>query len=320
MDGRTVAILGTRYTDFSVEKEVLGPLGVSLVDGPGGDDDAIAGVAGEADVLMLGSPPRITAATLARLSCRGIVRYGVGVEKIDLDAARAAGIWVARVADYGTEAVSIHSVALALAGFRRLLEADGATRAGGWGIGDLRPLSLPSASTAGVVGYGRIGRTVAAHLRALGFRVLAHDPLVEIDDAEAVPLEEVLRSSDVVSLHAPGHADGTPLLGAAELGLMREGSVLVNTARGALIDAEALVDGLRAGRPRVACLDVFPAEPPDASLFAEVAGRVIMTPHMAWYTEESELDMRRKAAEEARRLLQGERPRDVVVDPTEVTA
>ena len=102
---------------------------------------------------------------------------------------------------------------------------------------------------------------------------------------------------------------------------MREGSVLVNTARGTLIDAARARRRRSApGGPRVAALDVFASEPPDASLFADVAGRVIMTPHMAWYTEESERDLRVKAAEEARRLLEGERPRDVVVDPEEVTA
>lgn len=315
-----MAILGTRYADFAIEAEVLEPLGATIVSGPGADADEIVAVAGGADVLLLGSAPRIDAAVLGRLSCRGIVRYGVGVEKVDLDAARAAGVWVARVSDYGTEAVALHAVALALAGVRRLVEADRATRAGGWGIAELRPLHAPSAQTAGVVGYGRIGRAVASHLRALGFRVLAHDPLVEIDgEVEAVAeLRDLLRRCDVVSLHVPGLPDGSPLLGAGELALLPEGSVLVNTARGTLVDTAALVAGLAAGRPRVAALDVFAAEPLDPSAFAAVAERVIMTPHMAWYTEESERDLRRKAAEEARRLLLGERPRDVVVDPEEV--
>lgn len=317
MSGRTVAILGTRYTDFEIEAEVLAPLGATIVSGAGADADGIAGVAAAAEVLLLGSAPRIDAPVLRRLSCRGIVRYGVGVERIDLDAARAAGVWVARVADYGTEAVALHAVALALAGARRLVEVDRTTRAGEWGFAALRPLHAPSTQTAAVVGYGRIGRAVAAHLRALGFHVLAHDPLVEIgDEVEAVAgLPDLLRRADVLSLHVPGLPDGAPLLAAAELALLPEGSVLVNTARGTLVDTGALVAGLAAGRPRVAALDVYESEPLDPSVFAGVAGRVIMTPHMAWYTEESERDLRRKAAEEARRLLLGERPRDIVVDP-----
>ena len=319
---KTVAILGTRYPDFSLEETVFASLDVRIVSGPGASSDEIVATAGDAEVIVAGSGPRFDAATLARLRCTGIVRSGVGVETVDLDAARRAGIWVARVADYGTEAVALHAVALALAGVRRLVEADRATRGGGWGIAELRPLRAPSAQTAGVVGYGRIGRAVAGHLRALGFRVLAHDPLVEIgDEVESVAeLPDLLCRCDVVSLHVPGLPDGSPALGAAELALLPEGAVLVNTARGTLVDTPALVEGLRAGRPRVAALDVFEGEPLDPSVFAEVAGRVIMTPHMAWYTEESERDLRVKAAEEAGRLLRGERPRDVVVDPEEVRA
>lgn len=314
---QTVAILGTRYADFSVEEEVLGPLDVRIVAGPGASADEIAAVAADADVILAGSRPRFDAATIARLRCRGIVRAGVGVETIDLAAARGAGIWVARVADYGTEAVALHAVTLALAGIRRLVEADRRVRAGAWGVAELRPLHLPSALVAGVVGFGRIGRRVAELLRGLGFDVAAHDPFapVELEGVRDLPLEALLAGADVVSLHAPPPEDGSFLVGAAELASMRPGSVLVNTARGALVDQPALVAGLAQGRPGTAALDVFAAEPLDPSVFAEVAERVILTPHMAWYTEESERDLRVKAAEEARRLLEGERPRDVVVEP-----
>jgi len=314
---KTVAILGTRYRDFSVEEEILAPLGVRIVSGPGASSDEIAGLAGDADVILAGSGPRFDAPTIARLSCRGIVRNGVGVETVDLEAARAAGIWVARVADYGTEAVALHATTLALAGVRRLLEADRRVRAGGWGFAELRPLHLPSALVAGVVGFGRIGRRVAELLGGLGFETVAFDPVAPVDapGVRALPFHELLARADVVSLHAPPPEDGSFLVGAAELAAMRPGSVLVNTARGALVDERALVAALAQGRPGTAALDVYAAEPADASAFAEVAEHVILTPHMAWYTEESEHDLRVKAAQEARRLLEGERPRDVVVAP-----
>jgi D-3-phosphoglycerate dehydrogenase / 2-oxoglutarate reductase len=313
----TVAILGTRYRDFALEEAELGPH-VRLVAGAGATSDGIAEVAGDADVILAGSGPRFDAATLGRLRCRGIVRSGVGVETIDLDAARAAGMWVARVADYGTEAVALHTVTLALAGVRRLLQADRRTRAGEWGFGELRPLHLPSALLAGVVGFGRIGRRVAGLLAGLGFSVIAYDPFSPIEPSgvkKAASLEELLLVSDVVTLHAPPPADGSYLLGAPELASMREGAVLVNTARGSLVDPAALVEALAQGRPGTAALDVFHREPADPSAYAAVAERMILTPHMAWYTEESECDLRVKAAQEARRLLAGERPRDVVVDP-----
>lgn len=313
----TVAILGTRYQDFSIEEGVLAPLDVRIVSGAGATSDEIAELAGDAAVILAGSGPRFDAATIARLACRGIVRNGVGVETVDLAAARAAGIWVARVADYGTEAVAFHAVTLALAGLRRLAEADRRVRAGAWGFADLRPLHLPTALTAGVVGFGRIGRSVAELLSGLGLTVLAHDPLASVDatGVAGVPFGDLLARADVVSLHAPAPDDGSFLVGAAELASMRPGSVLVNTSRGALVDEAALVDALAQGRPRTAALDVFASEPLDVSIFAPVAEHVILTPHMAWYTEESERDLRVKAAHEARRLLTGERPRDVVVDP-----
>jgi D-3-phosphoglycerate dehydrogenase len=322
VDGRVVAIVGTRYEDFGIEEAVLGPAGCTVVSGPGASADELVEVAGAADVIVAGSAPRFDAATIGRLRCRGIVRSGVGVETIDLDAAAAAGMWVARVADYGTDAVSLHAVTLALAGIRGVVAADRRVRSGAWGFAPLRPLHLPGELQAGVVGFGRIGRRTAELLHGLGFRVVAHDPLAPVD-APAIAdasLEELLATSDVVSLHAPAPADGSTLIGAAELATMKEHSVLVNTARGALVDQDALVAALQRGRPATAALDVFASEPVDASIFAEVAEHVILTPHMAWYTEESERDLREKAAREALRLLDGERPHDVVVEPGTVPA
>jgi glycerate dehydrogenase len=178
------------------------------------------------------------------------------------------------------------------------------------------PLVELDGLTFGVVGYGRIGRQAGSYLRGLGFTVCAHDEYVDVppeDGVAAVPLEKLLETSDVVTLHAPGDPSGRPLLGAAELGRMKPGSVLVNTARGSLIDLPALREALAAGRPAYAALDVYPSEPVEAAVFAPVADRVLLTPHMAWYTEESEADMRRKAAEEAARLLRGEPLREPVV-------
>lgn len=319
---KKVAILGTRYTDFSVEEEVLAPLGVRIVSGGGASSDEVAEVAGDADVILAGSGPRFDAATIARLRCVGIVRSGVGVETVDLEAARAAGKWVARVADYGTEAVAFHAVTLALAGVRRLVEADRRVRSGEWGFAPLRPLHLPSALVAGIVGFGRIGRRAAELLVGLGFEVVAHDPMSPVDapGVRDIALDALFSVSDVVTLHAPAPADGSFLVGPAELASMRPGSVLVNTSRGALVDEDALIAALATGRPGTAALDVYVAEPPGEERFAAVADRVILTPHMAWYTEESEHDLRVKAAQEARRLLEGERPRDVVVEPEGASA
>jgi D-3-phosphoglycerate dehydrogenase len=314
----TVAILGTRYPDFRIEESILGPRGASLVAGDGGTGDAIAAQASGATVVIAGSGPRFDAATIARLTCVGIVRCGVGVETVDVEAAARAGMWVANVPDYGTDTVALHSVTLMLAALRRLPQADDIVKSHRWGFAELRPLHAPEALTVGIVGFGRIGRRVAAMLRPFGFNLVAFDPHVDAagvrPEVRAVGFDELISISDVVTLHSPGNPNGPALLGPAEIGGMKPGSILVNTARGSLIDPDALEAGLLAGAPVFAALDVFPEEPPGRS-YERLGDRVLLTPHMAWYTEESELDLRAKAAHEALRIIRGQAPLNVVARP-----
>jgi D-3-phosphoglycerate dehydrogenase len=222
------------------------------------------------------------------------------------------------------EAVAVHTVTLVLASLRRLTTADRQLKEGSWGVGGLRPLHLPSSLTAGIVGFGRIGRRVGALLAGLGFEaLLVTDPEIEESEVTAVlgaipsrlvALDDLLARSDVVTLHVPPAEKGY-LLGADEMKTMKPGSVLVNTARGALVDTGALVVALAENRPGFAALDVFEHEPPDVSVFRPVTDRLILTPHMSWYTEETELALRRQAAAEARRLLSSEPPLHPVVTP-----
>jgi D-3-phosphoglycerate dehydrogenase / 2-oxoglutarate reductase len=314
----TVAILGTRYGDFSIEERAFAGRGVRLRSGEGASADGIVAEAGDAEVILAGGSPQFDAAVIERLTCRAIVRYGVGVDSVDLDAATRAGMWVSYVPDYGTDAVALHTVSLLLASLRGLIAADALVKSGGWGLKELRPLHLPQALTVGIVGLGRIGRRVAELLNPFAFKLLGYDVAVDAA-ALGLPLgpasfESLLRTSDVVTLHVPGPSDGRPLLGATELGWLKENSLLVNTARGSLIELDALKRGLREGRPARAALDVFAPEPPGGA-FEGVSERVILTPHMAWYTEESERDLREKAAQEALRILDKRPPLHVAARP-----
>ncbi len=314
-----VAIIGARWPDVETEREVLGVGEADVVRDTGESRDGLLAAASGADVILAGPRPRFDAAVIEQLTCRGIVRYGVGYDNVDVAAAAQNGIAVAFVPDYGTEAVALHAVALALAAMRRIPQLDIAVKDGSWGFQSIRPLHLPEAMTAGVVGFGRIGRAVACHLRDLGFeRTLAHDEFVTIDEPGITAASQAaVLAADVISLHAPANADGTPLLGAAEIAVLQPGSILVNTSRGSLIDTAALVEGLAAGRPAIAALDVFNPEPPDVAVFEPVRDRVILTPHVAWYTEESERSLRVKTAEEAKRIVAGEEPRNPVPLPEE---
>lgn len=317
---RTVAILGTRFSDFSIEEEILQPLGVNITSGTGSDSQTIIEQARGADIILAGAAPKFDAATLGSIPCVGIVRYGVGTESIDLQAAQELGIWVLRVADYGTEAVATHAVAMALAAMRRIRQADLRVRAGDWGFAPLRPLHLPSAMTVGVIGTGRIGRHAANQFVGLGFQVIAHDIVKPADAMPGVEfldsIAELIRRSDIISLHVPGAPDGSALFNEELLGQLKQGCIVVNTSRGTLIDPEALARGLAKGKPGFAALDVFSKEPPNLSVYSGVEDHLLFTPHMAWYTEESEADLRVKAAQEVRRLLLGERPKEIVVEPT----
>lgn len=318
--GMRVAIIGARWSDIELEAEILGVSAAEITTDPGGSSEAIVAAAGRADVILAGPRPQFDAVTLGQLKCRGIVRYGVGYDNVDVSAAARNSIAVAYVPDYGTEAVALHAVTLAMAALRRIPQLDSMVKRGVWDISRVRPLHLPGSLTVGVVGFGRIGRSAAGYFANLGFgTVLACDEYVAIEEPgiEATSMEGLLERSDVVSLHAPGSGEGS-LIGPNEIRSMRDGSVIVNTARGSLIDTAALVAGLAAGRPAVAALDVFDPEPVDLAAFAEVLDQVIMTPHIAWYTEESEQALRTKTAQEARRFLDGDAPLHAVPIPEEI--
>jgi D-3-phosphoglycerate dehydrogenase len=312
-----VAMLGTRYPDLDIEESGFGGV-AEIVVGDGDSAESILEVASDAAVILAGNPPVFSPDVISQLSCQAIIRSGIGVDTVDLSAAKDAGMWVVNIPDYGTDAVAFHALTLGVAGMRRLVAADAVVRRGEWGFLDLRPMRLPSSCTLGVVGFGRIGRRVTELFQGVGFgSVIAHDPFMtpEGQGVTAGSLDDVLSGADVVTLHAPPPDDGSALIGARELALMRPGSTLVNTARGALIDSAALAASLAEGRPALAALDVFSSEPPDLSVFEAVLDKMIMSPHTAWYTEESQDDLRRKSVDEARRVLAGERPKSVIVDP-----
>lgn len=216
-------------------------------------------------------------------SLRVISRNGAGTDAIDHVAAAAAGVRVVTARGANAQGVAELALALALAGLRGLPEAAAALRAGGW----RRAIGREAAGrTLGVVGFGAIGRRLSHLAQGLGMRVVAHDPYVtDAGDVPLLPLEDLLSGSEVVSLHVPPAPDG-PLLGAAELALLRDDVVLVNTARSTLVDEAALLANLESGRFAMYSVDAFDREPPEPSpLLAHP--RVLPTPHLGAATAES---------------------------------
>ena len=250
--------------------------------------------------------------------CRGVVHFGKGVDNIDVAAATRRGIWVANVRDANWDEVSNHVLALMLAWARGLLPFDRHVRAGGWSYRGAVPRHRLAGQTLGLVGFGDVARLLAAKARGLGMTVLAHARRpVAAEGVEQVALPELLRRADVVSIHVPLTTETRGLIGARELGLMKPGAFLINTARGAVIDQPALVAALREGRLAGAGLDVTDPEPPPPDDPILALDNVILTPHVAWYSEESREHVTVEAAREAVRLARGERPRSPV-DPAVV--
>ena len=243
---------------------------------------------------------------------RSIVRYGVGVDTIDLAAAAERGVIVSNVPDYGTDEVSDHALALLLALNRRIVAANRSIREGVWDYSTLRPARRLRTLTLGIIGLGRIGEALAVKARGIGLNIVASDPYRAVggvpDYVRMMDLDELLAASDLVSVHCPLTEETAHLLGEDAIRQMKRSACLVNTARGRIVDEEALDRALSEGRLAGAALDVFGKEPvrPDHPLLRHE--NFLCTPHMAWYSEESARELKRKAAEEMRRLILNETP------------
>jgi D-3-phosphoglycerate dehydrogenase / 2-oxoglutarate reductase len=323
--GRPTVLLTDRaWPDDAVERTVLDAAGLTLISGPcdAAPAPVIESLVAEhqPDAILTCWAPVSAAAVAASASLRVVARMGVGLDNIDVAAATASGVLVTNVPDYCVEEVSDHAVALVLAWTRGIAQADRQVRAGRWDPAGARLRRL-STLTCGVVGFGRIGRCTARKLLALGAQVLASSPGRPADTGgvPVVALEELLARSDVVIVHARLTAATRHLLGARELSLMPPGSLLVNVSRGGLVDTAALADALASGHLAGAGLDVLEGEPAVPPELLEHAG-VVITPHIAFSSDASVLDLRRSAAEEVVRVLTGQAPHHPCNDPHHVAA
>lgn len=295
-----------------IEREIE-RAGATLVSAPLWTAGDLIAHGAEADVLIVGASEPVGRDVLSRLPrTRCVVRRGVGVDNVDLDAATDLGIAVAYVPAASVEEVSDHALALLLASERRLFDIEAAVRAGdtaaaGTVAGQSRRFRD---LTLGVIGFGRIGRALARKSRSVFGTVLAHDPAVHPAEAaalgvELVPLDRLLASADLLSLHAPGPPDHRPLLDEPALAALRPGTVIVNTARGELIDEAALLAAVQAGNVARAALDVTKADPPPPDSPLREAAQVRLTGHTAAKGRESSASLRRAVVAAVLAVLAG---------------
>jgi D-3-phosphoglycerate dehydrogenase len=293
------------FPNVDTERALLGEIDATL-EVADGTPEGLVRVGADADGILNTYLP-MTADLVARLPrCRIIARYGIGVDNIDVDAASKAGITVTNVPDYSVQEVAAHAVAMMLALLRRLPRADDRLRNGGWGIEGLRPIRRISELTFGLVGLGRIARQVATTLATFGGRVQASDPFVKPAPGlpSLVSLDELIETSDVISVHAPLTSDTRGMFSRATFERMRPGSILVNTSRGPLVVLDDLIAALRDGHLGAAGLDVFEQEPLDPARIAGVPN-LLVTPHMAYYSEEALRESQHKATTQVIKVLTG---------------
>ena len=272
----------------------------------------------EADVIISWHTIPLQADLLRRLrQCRGIVRAAVGFDNIDIGCAGTLGIPVCVVPDYGTEEVADHTIALLLALVRNLRELDQHARSGGWDWRTIGRVPRLRGATLGIVGFGRIGRSVARRAQAFGLQVAFYDPYAPSGTEKVYgvtrydTLDDLLEHARMLSLHVPLTDETHHLMGRRELERLSPDVILINTSRGEVIDQEALIAQVLAGRIGRVGLDVLAHEPhvPEAFRTSE---RVLLTAHSAFYADASLVELRYKAATVARRLLLGQPVRDIV--------
>jgi D-3-phosphoglycerate dehydrogenase len=316
MPALLVAVADSPFPNLDPAREVLSRIGAELRLASDPTPEAILRVATDADALLV-TYAKITAEMIQTLTrCRIISRFGIGVDNIDLAAATGAGIVVTKVPDYCIDEVSDHTLALLLALARKIPFANAQVHAGRWEMPAVVPIHRLRGRVLGLAGFGKIPRLVAPKAKSFGLRVVAHDPYVPAEifaraGVEAVDFPQLLKMSDFVSVHTPLLPETRGLFGADAFRQMKPTAYLINTARGPIVDELALARALEAGHLAGAALDVMGQEPPVSSPLVGRAN-VILTPHTSFYSEESLVDLQVKAAEEVRRVLNGEAPRNPV--------
>ena len=312
-----IVISDCDHDSFAAERDLAEAAGVELVLTQSRTAAELVVNAADADAILV-QYAQVTAGVMDALPrLRAIGRYGVGVDSVDVDAATARGIAVCNVPDYGTESVSDHAIAMALACARGIPRLDRGLRAGSFDLAAVRPLFQTRGRVFGVVGLGLIGTATARKAAGLGYEVIGCDIAAEPGATSyhgfaVVGLGELLERSQVVSLHTPLTEATRGMIGTEQLALMRADAILVNTSRGGVVDTDALVEALRAGSILGAAIDVHECEPLPAGHPLTRFDSVVLTPHLAWYTEESYDELKARTVANVLAVCAGRAPRNIV--------
>ena len=313
-----VVITDWLFPDLAIEQDIVEKAGCKLIAGQCKTEAELIALVTDADAVIT-QFARINASVIAAMNkARAIVRYGIGVDNVDLDAARMHGIPVSNIPDYCIDEVADHTLAYILGLTRQVVTHTADLRAGNWRLAVPVPeMKALRDQTVGVIGFGRIGREVVSRLLAFKCRVLVHDPVVAPTDiaaagATAAPLDDIFSTSDIITLHCPSTAATRRIIGPASLERMKPGTLLINVARGDLVDTAALVAALKSKHLAAAALDVFDPEPLPADHALRSLPNVIIAPHIASVSVIAVKKLRQGAATRAAAAARGELPPNVV--------
>ncbi len=313
MRGFRAVIIEHGYKTSCHEIEIITAAGGELIDMSARPLDEALRIAETCEAVMV-RRLIVTAELIRRFrECRILARYGVGTDNVDVEAATAAGIIVGHSPTYATDEVSVHAAALLLSCVRDVVPTHKRLERGAWDVERPFGLRRVAGRTLGIVGFGNIGQAVARKFSGWGLRIVAADPYVEPEctarlSVEPVPLERLLETSDFISLHCPLLPETRHLIDCAALGKVKAGAILVNTARGPVVDTPSLLSALDSGILAAAGLDVFEEEPLPADSPLRRHPKVVMTDHSAWYSEESQVQLQKSIAHEVVRVCTGGLP------------
>jgi D-3-phosphoglycerate dehydrogenase / 2-oxoglutarate reductase len=307
-----IAITDSPFPSLDPAKQQLARLNPEYRTAKSSSAEDILAVARDADAILV-TYAKLPGELLRQLTrCKAIGRFGLGVDNIDLPAAKALGIAVNYVPDYCLREVSDHAMALLLALARKVTIANAVVQSGRWEVAPLVPLRRLEGQVLGLVGFGNIPRALAPKAKAFGLKVLAHDPYVANEvlraaAVEGVSFDDLLARSDFISVHAPLLPATRGLMNAAAFAKMKKGACLINTARGPLVDESALVAALNSGQLGGAALDVVATEPLPKDTLLRGRDNVILTPHTAYYSVDALEELQSKCASDVARVLSGEK-------------
>ncbi|TWT90820.1 Glycerate dehydrogenase [Pseudobythopirellula maris] len=304
------------WPDIELERKILAEAGCELRTASDNREETLAREVGDADVVLTCWAPVTARVIDAAKNCRHIARTGIGLDNIDVEHATERGVLVTNVPDYCYREVAEHTLALVLTMARKIAESHWATKRGEYDLSSHLPIERVEGKTLGLVGLGRIGKSLAAKAAALGMRVVGTNRSREAPDGvEWLPLEKLLAESDHVALCAPLTDETHHMMRRETFEQMKPTAFLINTARGGLVDHDALAAALDAGNLAGAALDVQDVEPPDLGRAPYNDPRVVVTPHTAFCSTEAIHELRTRVARQAADFLQGKQPECRVNDP-----